>query len=323
MSTRLRARGAALITAMLTVAMVAGMAATALGLQWRNVEVESAERTRVQSLWVLTGALDWARLILREDAREGGPDHLAEPWAVPLEEARISTFLAADKTTSEEDLLQQVFLSGRISDLQGRLNVYNLVEGTRISEPDYQAFARLFQLLGLPEQELQLLADNLRLARDTRREAGPDALVPLLPQQLGQLAWLGLSPASQARLRPYVTLLPVRTPVNLNTASPQVLYACIETLDQAQAQRLAQLRLLSHFRSLADVSKAVAATAGQLNESRHSVNSKYFEVSGRLRIDQKVMDERSVVRRDGMNVTVLSRQRGALALASAIPAPLQ
>jgi general secretion pathway protein K len=99
---RVRHLGAALLTAMLTVALVASMAAAALWQQWRGVEVEVAERTRSQSLWVLTGALDWARLILREDARAGGADHLGEPWAVPLEEARLSTFLATDKATATD-----------------------------------------------------------------------------------------------------------------------------------------------------------------------------------------------------------------------------
>jgi len=306
-----RVAGAALITAMLTVSLVASLAATALSQQWRNVEIESAEKARDQSVWVLTGALDWARLILREDGRSGGADYLAEPWAIPLEEARISTFLAADKTTSDEDLMQQLFLSGRISDLQGRLNVYNLVDDTKISEPDLRAFTKLFQLLGLPEAELATLADNLRLARDTRSEAGPDAQVPLLPQRLDQLVWLGLSPASLARLRPYITLLPVRTPVNVNTASVQVLYASIATLDLAQAQRLAGLRRISHFRSLADVGKAVGEVAGQLNEAQHSVSSRFFEVSGRLRQDQTVVEEHSVVQRNGMNVTVLWRELGA------------
>ena len=54
---KLRQTGAALLAAMLTVALVASMAAAALWQQWRSVEVETAERARVQSLWVLTGAL--------------------------------------------------------------------------------------------------------------------------------------------------------------------------------------------------------------------------------------------------------------------------
>jgi general secretion pathway protein K len=61
--------GAALLMAMVTVALVATFAAAALWQQWRSVEIETAERARVQSSWILTGALDWARLMLREDAR--------------------------------------------------------------------------------------------------------------------------------------------------------------------------------------------------------------------------------------------------------------
>lgn len=304
--------GAALISAMLTVTLVTSIAASSLGQQWRNIEVESAERQRVQSAWVLTGALDWARLILIEDARSGGADHLAEPWAVALEESRLSTFLAADAgAAGSEDLLPQAFLSGRISDLQGRLNVYNLVEETHVSEPDLQAFARLFQLLGLPASELTQLATQLRLARDTRDELGPDALVALSPQRLDQLVWLGLSPASLARLRPYVTLLPVRTTVNLNTASAQVLYASIESLDLGQAQRLVNARQLSHFRSLSDAARVLNLAPGQLVEARHGVSSRHFEVWGRLRLDQATVEETSVLRRDGLNVTVLWRERGA------------
>ena len=127
-------QGAALLMAMLTVALVATLAAAGLWLQWRSIEVEAAERQRAQAHWLLLGALDWARIILREDARAGGEngqDHLAEPWAVPLQEARLSTFVSSNAegvSRDDERLAEEVFLSGQISDLQGRLNVLNLVE---------------------------------------------------------------------------------------------------------------------------------------------------------------------------------------------------
>ena len=130
---RHRAHGAALLAAMLTVTLVATFAAAAMWQQWRAVEVETAERGRVQSAWILIGALDWSRLILREDGRSGGADHLAEPWAIPLQEARLSTFLAADKNVTQVDDAStdttEAFLSGQITDLQGRLNITNLAEG--------------------------------------------------------------------------------------------------------------------------------------------------------------------------------------------------
>ncbi len=308
-------RGAALIMAMLTVALVTSLAGLALWQQWRSVAVETAQKTRLQSLWVLTGAQDWARLILREDGRSGGPDHLGEPWAVPLAEARLSTFLAADKTVQDDDpLLPQAFLSGSITDLQGRLNVQNLVVDGQVSEPDLLAFAKLFALLKLPPEELQVLVYKLRLARNTTaspNDQGTQSLQPLQPQRIEQLGWLGVSAASLARLQPFITLLPVATPVNLNTASAEVIYACIPSLTLAQAQRLVNQRQLLHFQTLADVSKVVAETNGQLSDARHGVKTRFFEIRGRLRQDQLVVEQRAVVQRDDLVVKVLWRQDGA------------
>ena len=87
-----RQRGAALLMAMLTVALVSTLASAALWQQWRQVEIDMAERGRTQTAWMMTGALDWARLILREDAVSGqgtGVDHLGEPWALPVQESKL------------------------------------------------------------------------------------------------------------------------------------------------------------------------------------------------------------------------------------------
>ena len=167
----LRQRGAAILMAMLTVTLVATFAAAALWQQWRASEVEAAERGRVQSAWVLVGALDWSRLILREDARAtaaagGGTDHLAEPWAVPLEEAKLSSFLAADKNIASDALegLPEAFLQGRIVDAQSKLNVMNLVANGVPVPVEIAAFTKLFELLGLPAPEVPVLAAQLRRA---------------------------------------------------------------------------------------------------------------------------------------------------------------
>jgi general secretion pathway protein K len=298
---------------MLTVTLVASLAAAMLWQQWRSFEIEAAERQRVQSLWVLTGSLDWVRLILREDARAGGADHLGEPWAVPLEEARLSTFLAAEENSNVDDAgsMQQTFLSGRVNDLQARLNVRNLMVGGKVSDPALAAFSKLFEHLGLPPSELTALTENLLLALNTGT-TNPQA--PLMPQRFDQLAWLGLSSKSLAVLRPFVTLLPEATPVNLNTASATVLYACIPSLDMAQAQRMVSTRQLSHFRALADASRLLGDITPPLNDGQHTVSSRFFEVLGRLRQDQTVVDELSVLQRDGLDVKTLWRDRGTRAL---------
>ena len=302
-------RGAALLLAMLIVTLVATFAASAMWLQWRSVEVETAERSRVQAAWILGGALDWARLILREDGRNGGPDHLGEPWALPLQEARLSTFLAADKNNNTDDGLD-VFLSGRITDQQSRLNVNNLVDGANVSAPALRIWTRLFDALGLPERELAALAENLRFASDTSKDNGSSQFAPLLPQRVEQLSALGLSRASLQRLSPFITVLPSRTAVNLNTASAQVLVACIQGLDMSAAQRMVTQRRLTPFRSLSDVTQLLNGAAnGRIEDSLHAVASRFFEVEGRLRMHDLLVQERSLVQRDGLDVKTLWRER--------------
>ena len=310
-------RGAAILTARLTVVLVATLAAASLWQQWRSVEVEEAQRARVQSAWLLVGALDWARLILREDVRSGNIDHLGEPWAVPLEEARLSTFFAADSSASDRaDDALQAFISGDIVDLQSRLNVTNLVENGQVSLSSIQAFDKLFGLLNLPNNELGRMAENLRFALDTSADNRSGNQAPLLPQRVEQLVWLGVSQRAIAALTPYITVLPARTAVNLNTASAEVLFACVEGLDMAGARQLVTARALNHFQTLSDASKLMGGAATRVVEGQHSVSSRFFEVRGRLRLEQAIVQERSLVQRDGLEVKTLWRERMA-----GLPAP--
>ena len=334
-------RGAAILTAMLTVVLVASLASASLWQQWRGVEVEAAERTRTQSAWILVGGLDMARLQLRIDYRDDNnkkppefADFLSEAWATPLEPMRLSAFLAADRSDALlANASQEAFLSGQITDLQSRLNVTNLVQGGAIDAPSALAFTRLFELLDLPGTELILLLDKLRLAQPTAAggavagapvagapvagapvvAAGESdaASITLWPQTLDQLAWFGLSARSIAVLRPFVTVLPVRTPVNLNTAPAEVIYACVEGFDLADAHRLVQARNATHLATLSDASKIGGKTSAQFTEALHSVSSRFFEVRGNLRIDQVTVQEVSVVQRDRLDVKTLSRQRVA------------
>lgn len=306
-------RGAAILTAMLTVVLVATLTSAMLWQQWRAIEVESAQRTRVQAAWVLTGALDWARLILREDARQGGPDYLAEPWAVALAPARLSTFLAAERGEAlvgdDADGGQDAFLAGQMQDLQARLNVSNLIDNGKLHEPSVAAWMRLFNQLNLPESELSTLSRQLLLAQAQASDAQAAASAPLRPQAVSDLVWLGLSPATLQALQPFVTLLPARTPVNLNTASPEVLMASIPGLDMAQARALEAARDARHLDTLQDAEKRLGSTELKLDAGLHAVASRFFSVTGRLRVGQATLQETSVLQRDGMDVKILSRTR--------------
>ena len=293
-------RGAALLTAMVIVTLVATLAGSMLWQQWRAVQVESAERARNQAAWILNGALDWARLILKEDAKTGRPTSLNEPWATPFEEARLSTFLAAD--TAHADDAPEAFLSGSIVDAQSRYNLTNLVSQGKVVEAEQQTLERLCQTLGLASDVAGRLASALNDA-----QAGA-ANAPLLPATVGQLGWLGIDAETVRQLAPYVTLLPEPTPLNLNTASREVLAAVLGGLNLSGAERLIQTRRTAPFKNLAAVEALLPALA-PLDPKRVGFSSSYFEVRGRLRLLDRVLEERSLMQRKGREAIVLQRER--------------
>jgi general secretion pathway protein K len=131
----------------------------------------------------------------------------------------------------------------------------------------------------------------------------------LLPRQTAQLVWLGLSPSTLAALQAHITVLPEATPVNLNTASAEVLSAVLPGLDLASARQAVTLRQRGHWTSLNAVKDALGPGARLLDEKQHSVQSRYFEVQGRMRIDNVVQQETALVQRDGGQVRMLWRVR--------------
>ena len=307
-------RGAALLLAMTLLALVASLAAGMVWQQWRAVQVESAERSRGQSTWILAGALDWTRLILREDVRSGAVDHAGEPWATPLAEARLSSFLAADREASADSEVE-AFLSGSITDAQARYNLRNLFtdEGQAVAL-ERDTLRRLCAAAGLTPGDTERIITGLAGAWRARSAtpAGGGSSAPgtgagastqdedarVLPvQRFEHLAWLGLEPAVLQALRPLVDVLPTRTPVNLNTAGREVL-AAVLAVDAGTAERLVQARQQQAFERLEQV-RALLPPGNPLESSRVSVGSQYFEVRGRLRLEDRVLEEASLVRRRG------------------------
>jgi general secretion pathway protein K len=303
-------RGAALLTAMIIVALVATLATSIVWQQYRAVQVEAAERARAQSAWILSGALDWARIILREDARTGGADHLGEPWATPLAEARLSTFLAADENNT--DGAPEAFLAGSITDAQARYNLRNLVDNGEIVPGELAVLQRLCEAAGVSSGAAQRIAAGLRDAwAPTPTVQGAGRNPPIAPVTVSQLRWLGVDAPTQERLAPLLVMLPNRTTVNLNTAPREVIASAIDGLDLASAERLVQARSRTPFKSVDDARKLLGENA-TLDARRVGVASSYFEVTGRLRLFDRVLEERSIVERRGLDMVPIQRERLSL-----------
>ena len=288
--------GAVLLLALLAASLIFAVLTTVLWRQSGLIRIETAERERQQGQWLLLGAMDWARLILREDARTGSADHLSEPWAVPLQEGRLSSFLSAQPGATGESidpaLAEQVFLSGRIEDAQGRFNLSNLLRGADIDSTALSQLSRLLVLLGLPPQGAPALAENVRQALQAKGN-----LFRL--RTVEDLAAWGWSPSAIARLRTQVVMLPERSTLNVNTASPEVLAACIDGMDLNRAQQLTQSRMRTPWTQIAQAQQAIG---NGFDTGLHGINSQYFLLNAHLRMGQTPLSATALVKRDNTAV---------------------
>lgn len=274
-----RQRGVAIVLAMGVVALAA-MAATAILVSqaiWSRQTELSADH--VQARAVLQAGADWARAVLSDDRRINRVDHLGEPWALKLPTVRVE---------SGE-------LVGRIVDQQGAFNLNNLVTQGKVSLAQLAHFRRLLEILNLPEELADALADWIDEDNQPQPRYGAEdryylALDPpyLTANQpltdLDELALVrGFDDNVRARLCPYVTALPRFTAVNVNTAPPGVLSAVIEGLDLGGAQRLVTQRDLAYYRSAEDFRKRLPGGA-EAAATDITVSSDYFMATLRVTV---------------------------------------
>lgn len=305
-------RGAALLLALVVVTVISTLAAQMVWQQWRSVQVETAERARAQAQWILAGATDWARLILREDARGSQIDHLGEPWALPLEEARLSTFLAGGREDLEANPALQAFVSGQITDAQSKFNLRNLVLDGPAGAAAQRGLLRLCESIGVGSAVGQQLIDGARrtwAAAKGEAQSGA-AAAPVAPERLSDLRWWGIDRETLERLRPWVVVLPKPTPLNLNTASVEVIMASLEGVDLGAARRLAQARAQSPMRSLDQAVEVLRVSQENANLTALALQSSFFEVRGQLRLGDRWFAQQSLVERRQLDVVVVQRERG-------------
>lgn len=275
------------------------------GLFWNQFVVlrtiENQQLT-VQSRLLLTGALDWARAILREDAGRSTFDALTEPWAQPLAETRL------DQLGETSTLASKATIAGQMEDVQARLNLRNLVgqDGLPI-EKEVDALRRLCESLSLPSATADLIAMAVLQSLPAQRsqteggtpsgaDSGSRALPIVLPQDL--LAVPGLDRQAAEKLAPYVFMLDRPTKVNVNTASAEVLAARIDKLSLAAARALvAERERLGYFNSVGDFRNRLRTLDGNLDDRQLDVQSGYFLVRGQVKLDRAVTRLEALVQR--------------------------
>lgn len=282
-------RGVAAVTAILIVAVAASAATMMLAQQSAMVDRTLMVAARAQADLYAQAGVDWARGVLAQDARD--VDTLAEGWAQPIAALPVDRALVA----------------GGIVDEQGKMNLNNLVtaNGAR-SDPDVRMFGALLATLDLPPELADAVVDWIDRDHDLTGNSGAeDPYYQALPQpyraanrpmvQVEELYRVrGFDAKTVARLKPYVSALPVRTATNVNTASDVVLAALLG-LSRDKVQALVKAR---PFRQKAEIANRAAALGAAPIAVEHDVKSSHFLVNITVAQDDVRLAIEALVRRE-------------------------
>lgn len=303
-----RQRGVAVIIALLLTTLAITIVASLFWQQQVQVRSIENQRLQLQKQWILRGALDWASLILREDAKYSNVDTLDEPWAVPLAETRLDQYVENERADGD---VADATLSGGISDAQARYNLTNLCTNGTVNPVEVAAFERLLSNAHLDPALAQATADMIAAAQKKPAAAtdNPDNQSGPLPMNLVQvddlLAVPGFNPQIFGKVKNFVIFLPRATPINVNTAPAEVLAARIDGLALADATTLVASRDTASFRHIADFTERLADKSLSVSNLEASVMTNYFLVNGKVRMSRAELEVQALIERNGANTKLV------------------
>ncbi|ENX34025.1 hypothetical protein F889_02689 [Acinetobacter colistiniresistens] len=305
--------GVALLTILVMVALATILAATIAKRQTNTLENTGYLMRQNQSLLYAKSAEAFFSELLIQDSDNGGTiDHLQENWAKPMPPFPV----------------EDGFVSGRLIDESGKFNLNNLVkaDGNQVDDSARRWFEKLLQRVGLPAELSQAVIDW----QDTNDEVtgamgaessyyqglDPAYLVPNTKfHSVDELKLVrGFEGKNYDLIKPYVTALPERTKVNMNTASALLLASIDPKVDvKAVEQELKRKQAdLSYFNNVDDLWK-LSAFSGIDEQSKTDAaamldsKSNYFTAQIEVVLSERKRQFTSSLMRKDKQVFVYSR----------------
>jgi len=318
-------RGVALISVMLVVAVATIAAVSMASRQYVDIRRSSNIAENDQAYLFALGVESWAQKILVKDLTESEIDSLGEDWAMILPP------LAVEGAT----------ISGRIEDQTGRLNLNNLIKEGKASTADVALMKRLFEAVGIDAALVSAIVDWIDADEIAIFPGGAEddvylAKVPsyrtpnTMMMSVSELLLInGFDRKTFTMLSPYLTALPKRTTVNINTAAAPVLMALVDGLNKDEAEQLLNDRGDDGFENIEVFKKhnfvekyyadpgsnqALDQSGGsaiKLDNKTIGISSNYFMLQATSSFGRAEYQMRSLVERNKQGVNVIFRTQEA------------
>jgi general secretion pathway protein K len=258
-----------------------------------------------QALLYLQGVEDWVGQLLIREAAASQTDHLNEQWAQEVPPIPVDGGI----------------LSGRLEDQQGRFNLNRLAqdaEGRALAQ-----LRRLLQTLGLESDLADAIKDWIDSDGDVTYPGGAEdghyagMVPPYRPANrplvlLNELRLVsGVDDEILTILAPHVTVLPpLQTPININTASVEVLMSLHADLTRGDGEALVEARGEEGYGTVADFLNQHSVRERGLIAAELSVTSHYFVLTSAIQFGRLTNYFHTLLHRQGDRVSVVRRSRG-------------
>lgn len=303
-----RQRGVAIITALLIVAIATTVSITiSTRLQLdvrRTANLVAGDQAYLYSL----AAESWSQRILKEDRKENEIDHLGENWAIELPPLPV----------------EGGYIQGKLTDLQSCININSLLGNDADIALARTRMERLLNNLGIDKRHVQAVIDWLDNDLQTTIPDGAEDVYYMNLERPYRTANAPMQSISELRLvkgfedpKLYATVLPhvcafgINAPININTASAEVLRSLGEDLTESDIEQIIEQRNdtafnnINEFTGFNDLKKKIARVENL------SVNTEYFMLQTESTIGQVRVITYSMIHRssDG-NTRVIARSQG-------------
>lgn len=289
-------QGIALLMAMMVVAIATITAVSLVHEQSLSIRKTAYIRTSDTTMLYSLGLEDYARLILQKDLNESKIDSLDEDWAIGIPALPIDGG----------------FLSGSLQDAQSLININAVLE-----QENEDQFRALCNNLDVSTEFIAALKDWLDSDLETLDADGaeddyytgleePYRTGNRLMRDISELLLVkGMDREKYEILKPFITVLPVTTTLNINTIAAEI-FKSIK--DAPAVDKFIDEREKDPFSSLEDYKNRMSH---ELPAKVLSVTSEYFQASGQVTIDEKTIFVNTLIHRDKKGgTTILSRKLG-------------
>jgi len=315
MTNLVRQRGVAIITALLIVAIATTISisiSTRLQLDVRRTgNVIAGDQAYLYTL----AAESWSQRILKQDRKDSVIDHLEEDWAIQLPPLPV----------------EGGYIQGKLTDLQSCFNINSLLDTSADNNAGTKTVARtrlerLLTNLKIDKANAQAIIDWIDSDLQTTIPDGAEDVYYMNLERPYRTANTPLQSISELRLikgfedpQVYATVLPhvcafgINTPININTATIEVLRSLADDLADSDIEKIIEQRNetafnnVSEFISSSNLDKKTTSTEGL------SVDTEYFMLQTESTIGQVRVITYSIIHRSiNGNTTVIARSQGVI-----------